>query len=50
MNTLKPNLTMIFCNTKKMVDELMDELNKYNMKAIGLHGRYEEDDSCNGAV
>ena len=38
MNTLKPNLTMIFCNTKKMVDELMDELNKYNMKAIGLHG------------
>ena len=29
---------MIFCNTKKMVDELTDELNKNDLKAIGLHG------------
>lgn len=33
-----PDLTMIFCNTKKQVDELTDELNANNMKAIGLHG------------
>lgn len=32
------SLTMIFTNTKKMVDELVDELNKFNIKAIGLHG------------
>lgn len=32
------NLTMIFANTKKQVDELVDELNKVNIKAIGLHG------------
>ena len=32
------NLTMIFTNTKKLVDELVDELNKKNIKAIGLHG------------
>lgn len=34
----EPSLTMIFANTKKMVDELVDELNKYNIKAVGLHG------------
>lgn len=34
----EPELTMIFCNTKKMVDELCDELNLLNIKAIGLHG------------
>lgn len=33
-----PDLTMIFCNTKKMVDELTDELNACGMKSIGLHG------------
>lgn len=32
------NATMIFANTKKQVDELVDELNKVNIKAIGLHG------------
>ena len=38
LETLQPNLTMIFTNTKKMVDELVDELNKHDIKAIGLHG------------
>lgn len=38
LNAFDPELTMIFCNTKKMVDELVDELNSYDIKAIGLHG------------
>lgn len=38
LDTLQPNLTMIFTNTKKMVDELVDELNQHDIKAIGLHG------------
>ena len=38
LNDIDPELTMIFCNTKKMVDELVDELNVFDMKAIGLHG------------
>lgn len=38
LNDLNPELTMIFCNTKKMVEELVDELNTYDIKAIGLHG------------
>lgn len=33
-----PELCMIFCNTKSMVDELCAELNSHSMKAIGLHG------------
>ena len=38
LETLQPQLTMIFTNTKKMVDELVDELNLHDIKAIGLHG------------
>lgn len=38
LETLNPNLTMIFTNTKKMVEELVDELNEHDIKAIGLHG------------
>ncbi len=38
LEMLHPSLTMIFTNTKKMVDELVDELNSYDIKAIGLHG------------
>lgn len=33
-----PKSSMIFCNTKKMVDELTEELLKCGMKAAGLHG------------
>lgn len=38
LETMQPNLTMIFTNTKKMVDDLVDELNEHDIKAIGLHG------------
>ena len=34
----KPASTMIFCNTKKMVDELTEELVNRGFPAIGLHG------------
>lgn len=33
-----PELCMIFCNTKRMVDELSEELNHHGLKAVGLHG------------
>ena len=33
-----PKSTMIFCNTKKSVDELTDTLNVKGINAIGLHG------------
>lgn len=38
LSTINPELTMIFTNTKKMVEDLVDELNTYDIKAIGLHG------------
>lgn len=38
LNHYDPDLCMIFCNTKKMVDELCEELNSAGCKAIGLHG------------
>lgn len=34
----EPELCMIFCNTKRMVDELSEELNHHGLKAVGLHG------------
>jgi ATP-dependent RNA helicase DeaD len=34
----KPNSAMIFCNTKKMVDELTEALISRGFAAIGLHG------------
>lgn len=33
-----PNSSMVFCNTKRMVDELTEELIKCGFKAAGLHG------------
>ncbi|MBQ8296651.1 MAG: DEAD/DEAH box helicase [Ruminococcus sp.] len=33
-----PKSSMVFCNTKKMVDELTEELIKSGFKATGLHG------------
>lgn len=33
-----PTLAMIFCNTKRMVDEVSDYLNKNGFTAEGLHG------------
>ncbi|QIK69019.1 DEAD/DEAH box helicase [Erysipelothrix sp. HDW6C] len=35
--------TMIFCNTKKMVDELATELNKAGYPALGLHGDMKQE-------
>ncbi|MCD7958310.1 MAG: DEAD/DEAH box helicase [Ruminococcus sp.] len=34
----KPNSAMIFCNTKKMVDELTEALTMRGFPAVGLHG------------
>ena len=34
----EPKLSMIFCNTKRMVDELTDALCSKGFKAAGLHG------------
>lgn len=33
-----PDSAMVFCNTKKMVDELTEELQKNGIRAAGLHG------------
>jgi Superfamily II DNA and RNA helicases len=33
-----PKRALIFCNTKKMVDELCGELNDSGFQAVGLHG------------
>lgn len=38
LNHYEPDLCMIFCNTKRMVDELSEELNHCGIRAIGLHG------------
>ncbi len=34
----EPKLSMVFCNTKKMVDELTESLVSKGFKAAGLHG------------
>ncbi len=33
-----PSLSIVFCNTKKMVDEITENLNKSGFNADGLHG------------
>ena len=38
----EPKASMIFCNTKKMVDELTDALTAKGFKAAGLHGDMEQ--------
>lgn len=43
LNHYDPDLCMIFCNTKKMVDELSDELNKHGIKATSLHGDMKQE-------
>lgn len=39
----RANSTMIFCNTKKMVDELVAFLNKSGFPAMGLHGDMKQE-------
>lgn len=34
----KPEISIVFCNTQKMVDELCEFLNENGYKAAGLHG------------
>lgn len=34
----EPRRSVIFCNTKSMVDELSEYLNKQGFKALGIHG------------
>lgn len=43
LNHYDPDLCMIFCNTKKMVDELSNELNNNDIKAISLHGDMKQE-------
>lgn len=43
LNHYDPELCMIFCNTKKMVDELCEELNKHDIKATSLHGDMKQE-------
>lgn len=38
MRFYAPKLSMIFCNTKRMVDEITEYLNKHGFAAEGLHG------------
>ena len=38
LNAYEPKLSMVFCNTKKMVDELTEALVSKGFKAAGLHG------------
>lgn len=33
-----PNRSVVFCNTKKMVDELVEYLDRHGFAALGLHG------------
>lgn len=43
LNHYDPDLCMIFCNTKKMVDELSGELNSHDIKAVSLHGDMKQE-------
>ncbi|RGB55098.1 MULTISPECIES: DEAD/DEAH box helicase [Bacillota] len=43
LNHYDPDLCMIFCNTKKMVDDLCTELNKHDIKALSLHGDMKQE-------
>lgn len=38
LSAYSPKSSMIFCNTKKMVDELTEKLVKSGFKVMGLHG------------
>lgn len=43
IHTHEPKLSIIFCNTKKMVDELCTYLNEHGFKAAGLHGDMKQE-------
>lgn len=39
----KPKSTMIFCNTKRMVDDLTNQLNNKGYKALSIHGDMKQE-------
>ncbi len=43
MQINNPNLAMVFCNTKKMVDDLVSELVSKGFWAAGLHGDMKQE-------
>lgn len=43
IHTHEPKLSIIFCNTKKMVDELCTYLNEHGFKSAGLHGDMKQE-------
>ena len=43
MQMMNPGLAMIFCNTKKMVDDLVGELVSRGYPAAGLHGDMKQE-------
>ncbi|MDR1467439.1 MAG: DEAD/DEAH box helicase [Oscillospiraceae bacterium] len=42
-----PELTIVFCNTKRMVDTVADYLRANGFKAIGLHGDMQQNQRTN---
>ncbi|MCM1314763.1 MAG: DEAD/DEAH box helicase [Prevotella sp.] len=38
LSAYSPTSAMVFCNTKKMVDDLTEELVKSGFRAVGIHG------------
>lgn len=38
LSAYSPSSAMVFCNTKKMVDDLTEELVKSGFRAVGIHG------------
>ena len=43
LHTHRPKLSIIFCNTKKMVDELARYLNEHGFNASALHGDMKQE-------
>lgn len=43
LHTHRPKLSIIFCNTKKMVDELTRYLNEHGFNAAALHGDLKQE-------
>ncbi|MEG1582023.1 MAG: DEAD/DEAH box helicase [Clostridia bacterium] len=44
MSELSPNISIVFCNTKRMVDKLTKELQDASLPALGLHGDMRQSD------
>ncbi len=42
LTAYEPSSSMVFCNTRKMVDDLTGDLQKHGFKAVGLHGEMKQ--------